>query len=371
MEELIRFKLLSHSLSQNEYEILLSKIIKLIDKNTLIPGLFYYFLKNQSERMKIQEINDQISEIIQQRFKTKETGKSPLPTPQIDNINISLINEISSYLDLKSLTYFERCNRNIFVASRSPTQLHTIDDNTLTHYVDYCKDNNQLINPNRFTNIQSLTMADGYYHFSEWPLPKANKIHKIVHYPYDGAPNLYESHHINLNNIDTLTISDPEDLSEEYIVELLKSLPNLKNMELTDFNFKQITFDDKDKLTVLSKLKCLSLNYFYNEFHNNNNNNNENKENDDDDKKELTIFDVCNAQQLKSLHTDFDINDMIKCKKYINLEELCLKIKRVNNMLIEMIKCFPKLERIYLNIDFDQNSNNEHKGIEIFLNLLF
>eukprot|EP01084_Bolivina_argentea_P272535 464047_1 len=206
--------------------------------------------------MKIQQINDEISEIIQQRCKSKEEQKSALPTPQIDKINISLINEISSWLDLKSLSYFERCNRTIFIASRSPTQFDDIDDNTLEHYLKHCAENNQLIDVNRFRNVKSLTMGDEYGGFDKWPLSKADQIHNITLYPL--AMHSWEGSY-----------------SEEDITEILQSMPNLKNLELTDFNFKQITFPIKDKLNVFKKLECLSLNHLMNGIRNNNDNENE------------------------------------------------------------------------------------------------
>eukprot|EP01083_Nonionella_stella_P118162 352697_1 len=147
MEQWIKLKQSTDSMSQNEMEQLAPDIVRIIGKDTFVDLLCNHFRTHYRPGSKHHTQLQQINAAISTSTFTNENVISMSPL-KLDTIHEPLINKICSYLDYWDYTRFEQCNRNIFIAARSPFQLQHLDacDDRMIH-----KSNSY-----KFRRVQSL-----------------------------------------------------------------------------------------------------------------------------------------------------------------------------------------------------------------------
>ncbi len=287
MEQLIQFGLSIQTLTQNEYQ----QLITSINKHDMVQALFDYYMKelHKIDCPKIKDINQKISAIINARsnLDVNATDNILLPAPQLDNIGTPLINYIDSFLD--DNINFQRTCRQIYIASKSPQHIHYIGPLQIEKYINYCTQNNSIININKFNRVSNLsldfkglklwndneTIGTLWFRNREIELKELNKLISL------NTTNLNTVTHLLLNLVD---------FSQFPIIE---QMANLKYLQFNERTIIVQQLNEKCK-SIIQSLKGITIIGIPQE------------EEEEDDA--LKIMDYCGCQ-LESLHVYILIMD--------------------------------------------------------------
>ena len=134
MEKLIKFRMLSDSLSINEFESFTTRLVNQFDKRSIILTSLFHLFRAQNEKG---EINSDltttisiISNIIQSRNskRLKEIeSKQELTKFTLHNLPSALIGECASFLPFNQYQVFQKTSRAIFIGCNNPISLQRID----------------------------------------------------------------------------------------------------------------------------------------------------------------------------------------------------------------------------------------------------
>eukprot|EP01084_Bolivina_argentea_P284500 487624_1 len=123
MHQLIKYRALAAELSPNELKAFCCKLIDDGEQELIMNGIFnnlYKQIKHNKDMTKIQKINTNIEEIIQQRNVINNNISNDSKPITMHSLSSSSINEIGSYLWLDEIVKMERVNRRFFVSLRYP-----------------------------------------------------------------------------------------------------------------------------------------------------------------------------------------------------------------------------------------------------------
>eukprot|EP01083_Nonionella_stella_P175228 609647_1 len=170
MEHLVKFRLLSDTLTKSEFHALFTQLFDQYSKELFQSMILNHFHSQLSTKTSfnesaatIHDINAIISNILQSREcpplnkKKKEDQCDDDKTEPIrldSNSMLSMIGEIGSYLLLSEYTQLSLCNRSVFVASQSPFKLYRFAH--LDKYLDHCNTTKQIVDLNKFRMIKEL-----------------------------------------------------------------------------------------------------------------------------------------------------------------------------------------------------------------------
>eukprot|EP01083_Nonionella_stella_P150942 481629_1 len=151
MDQLIRYSQNAVDLDDKEFMKLTRDIGRDRLQNLMFNGLHNELQRNLLTNLK--EINEMISKIQESRIenavepefdddkdmKPDENQSQPIHLADLASV---IISEISSYLQFTDVLHFEKCNRSIFIGSRSSTTpIHTLDDVNFMKLTKFCKHN--------------------------------------------------------------------------------------------------------------------------------------------------------------------------------------------------------------------------------------
>eukprot|EP01084_Bolivina_argentea_P070537 128241_1 len=353
METLIQFRKRADSLSKIEYQTFLLSL----DRKTLLSILFKHFHENSTANYNIDELNTNLLRIVQKRDKTH----AHVVLPTLDKIPMTLINEISSYLDLQSYCKFEKVSRNTMIAARSPTRLQFISSYNLEAFYRYQSGFRSIISYDRFKNIKELTFSSQPDLPDKWlhnlVLNNLNKleIHEDCITDFFMLPHVCLKHLTKINLRVDILLEKP--IEHNLINKLLQKPDNLQCLEVT--NIHLVTLGKKTEL-IFPKLTALSLNEFTDVQSAN--------------IGETTInyghlINLCGAKLL-SFHTTSELSQLnINPKQLCNLTELCLTCVS-DPKSVEIISQFDKLKRVTLNLWHEMWWDNDRTALEFSIDLV-
>eukprot|EP01083_Nonionella_stella_P049960 133042_1 len=241
MEELIKFRLYRHLISQEEFQSLLPEIISIVGKKDLISVslLFHYFrqhLYDWDAFSQLEDVNSAISEIIC-GYQSLDNNQTVIAS-QMAAISRSSINNICSYLDIYSYHRFEQCNRVIFIAARSPYRPYTVPWCVMDNYM--IQNSNQAFDKNKFIRLQSvdLKFSHRYRNCPDQTKLTFGQLRALSIHAFDLATLVksFDSKNINVSHLNTLTIYDYTSGDNDSFNAVLQRIPNLEflNMQCTE-----------------------------------------------------------------------------------------------------------------------------------------
>eukprot|EP01083_Nonionella_stella_P073776 199698_1 len=284
MENLVKFRLLSNTLSSDEYRTAISNVLNDDNMEEFSCMIFNHFYKkmrkqNASNGLQIDTINQEVTNIISQR-RLNETATDDNLTDDItddesDNdhepeprepLNVTcftdvIIQEIASYLPFKSYSNFQSCCRSIFYAANSPSTLFELDP-----YLDLEKCMNTeneyeiLLFMKKFERINKLKVTGANHIYI--PLIQFKNLkhldlswadHMITQFRSGNTFNFEAITHLGISNYD-----DPDTQKALQIFDVIKCCKNLHELHF-DGLIKNEQF--ADVLTCLPNLRALCLGY--------------------------------------------------------------------------------------------------------------
>eukprot|EP01084_Bolivina_argentea_P275587 470032_1 len=137
---------------------------------------------------------DNTTEIIRSRETQNDTNE---PHTNMDTLPNVLISSISSFLTFTDILNLEKCNRSIFIGTRSPISIQKIDSITIGRCIKYSDEYQRESNWNRFKSITEISInihdcfefkqdsAYDYYDYVGADYQKLTPIHqhKLKHLP--------------------------------------------------------------------------------------------------------------------------------------------------------------------------------------------
>ncbi len=130
----IKFKMLSKQLTNNEFTRFLSRLSASCDREIILQLLCNPFMPGKTANFK-EEIVDQMVNITSNIIRSREvTDIEQRNISKIDEIPSALIGGIASYLRQCEYAYFSRSNRALFVSCNTPNTLTTIVLSKSRHY---------------------------------------------------------------------------------------------------------------------------------------------------------------------------------------------------------------------------------------------
>eukprot|EP01083_Nonionella_stella_P318621 1165614_1 len=174
MEHLVKFRLMSDTLTTLEFHTFITTLLNQYSKELFQSMILSHFHSqlytlpsfNESEAT-IHDTNSIISEILQSRQRplNNQTQDHPrdddTPEPiRLDSDSVlPMIGEIGSYLLLSEYTHFSLSNQSVFVASQTPFKLHRLRH--LDKYIHHCNTTKRIIDLNTFKMIKELHIDNG------------------------------------------------------------------------------------------------------------------------------------------------------------------------------------------------------------------
>ena len=375
MNDVIKFRLLADSLSDNEFNVFLSKLFNKFNKRQLIlTSLFHLFNAQNRENQKKQTSNDQllvttdiISSIVKSRKMNDKQRSTSIATEQnktlipisITNLPSDIIGFCASFLEFDDYNSFQRCSRQIFIGCNDPNTISCIDNSKAINKLlesqqltraKYPKLNHVAINiSTKFiphtpisSNITSVALINRYRASGPAPLrPLLNS--KMFH--FDKIRKLRLANHY------CSAIAEEPDI-QNYVkdfCDMLLKFSNIDFLQLRRMNMYcsvrgghniLITHFENDRVikNVLQKLEGLCLR----------------------DTDEI----ICNlllhhkSDQLTSLHIDKNIAAPIKGLS--KLQEVCI-FNTDYNKIHNVTKTAKNLKRVLLRFNAnDINGLNQH-----------
>ena len=137
--EVIKFRDLADSLTDNEFDIFLLKIFNKFNKRQLIStSLFHLFKEQGCQNQQLATTINIISSIIQSRNKASPQHANPIkfktipkkqnPSPlSFTSLPSDVIGFCASYLSFNDYHSFEKCSRQIYIGCNNPNTLKCID----------------------------------------------------------------------------------------------------------------------------------------------------------------------------------------------------------------------------------------------------
>eukprot|EP01083_Nonionella_stella_P170577 580794_1 len=264
MEQLVRFRMLSSTLSLDEYRALLSNVLTENNMEEFSSMIFKHCLKrlkasNDMHGLQIDTINQEIAHIISQR-KSNPTfdhvhdddisdDKSDIHQPlNITDCGDNLIQEIASFLPFKSYSNFQCCCRSIFYAANSPSSLYELDSTIdLTKCLNpHCQSMHQIqLFMKRFERVQKLSIARKNEKYISM-LRFRNLKHLQLRSPFTLYH--YDTYNINFDTITHLDIcNDPS-------LDFIKRCKNLLSLDFAGVTDVDATFSLSQQF---ANLECL------------------------------------------------------------------------------------------------------------------
>eukprot|EP01083_Nonionella_stella_P316945 1151882_1 len=277
MEKLVQFRLLSKTLSLDEYKAAILNVLNddnMEEFSCMIFNHFHSKLRKQNVEngMQIDTINQQISNIISQRTvndirsdeiesdNESESAESHQEV-RITDCADALIQQIASYLPFKMYSKFQCCCRSIFYAANSPSTLFELDP-----YLDLEKCMNTeneyeiLLFMKKFERINKLKVTGANHIYI--PLIQFKNLkhldlswadHMITQFRSGNTFNFEAITHLGISNYD-----DPDTQKALQIFDVIKCCKNLHELHF-DGLIKNEQF--ADVLTCLPNLRALCLGY--------------------------------------------------------------------------------------------------------------
>eukprot|EP01083_Nonionella_stella_P056005 147683_1 len=274
MEQLIRFRLLTSTLSVDEYRSLLCNVLDDTNMNEFSSMIFHHFhvkLTKQnaeqtqtSNELQMSSINQEISRIISQRksqtvsrnVQDDDTNSESEPQTQLP-LNMTdcadaIIREIASYLPFKSYSNFQCGCRSIFYAANNPSALYELDGSIdLSKCFDTENMHQIRLFMKRFEGIQKLKVGGRNEKYI--PLIQFRNLKRLsIFYPEQEEVERYlSSNMFNWNNITHLNVMG------NCTIEIIKRCKHLHTLNIADFYDDD---DDDDEGTVtrqLAELECM------------------------------------------------------------------------------------------------------------------
>eukprot|EP01084_Bolivina_argentea_P104295 186756_1 len=280
-------------------------------------------------------------------------GDILVPSAQLSNIPTPLINYIDSYLN--NNLYFQQTCRAIYIASKSPQNIHKIDSGQIIKYVNYCHANNKIISINKFHRVNCLYFTKKGLKLWNDNGFIANNVRELSLDCYINPRNdssefqneintLISSNRVPLNTVNYLQLYMIGFLTDFSLSQIIEQMPNLQYLELYETEFHLITEQSKN---IIQKLKGI----FIDNIHPN---------------ELVNISNLCGTQ-LELLHVDEHLP--VGLKKFVNIKELSIRLRGEMRLdeTISTIKNFLKLKIIH--VYFYEDLSQE--AMVKFLNALF
>eukprot|EP01083_Nonionella_stella_P174491 605061_1 len=162
--EVIRFRVLSSKLDNNEFNAFILEFIRKCGRNVLMTSLFNPFITTNTN-INHQALHTCIG-IIKQIMESRKS-KAELPYPlshtqtTIHSLSPELIGELSSYLCQRGNCAFGAVNRTIYIACNTPNTLQQLD---LT-----ASDNYSMIRLQKYPHLRSLSVQLNQFHQLQLP----------------------------------------------------------------------------------------------------------------------------------------------------------------------------------------------------------
>ena len=385
LQEVIKFRNLADSLTQTEFELLLSKLYNKFNKRQLIlSSLFHLFnSQNNCNHDNAEERNCNVTktmDIISSIIKSRDTNYQQLPVSKhqnkimtISNLSSDIIGFCASYLNFRSYKSFEKCSRHIYISCNNPSTLQCIDSDLFIkneENIDHlCKPQYlQLLKHKKVTHLEIAMdhYRDMGYLYDEALSSNVTNLSLIGADQESLAKFLSvapcDFNKINNLQLDYYDVALDEDLNNDQVLleinkyvdtfcDLFMKTKNIKCLDLRRLNntvgtaevFEKLVSklkDDEFRGNIFNKLEgfCFSVEgteeiHFYNEL--------------------LKYF----SDKLVTLH--FDALIAAPINGFPKLRELC--IRRANYSKIDIMQTAANLEKIHLSFFAeDINSLNQY-----------
>eukprot|EP01084_Bolivina_argentea_P272047 463093_1 len=347
METLLQFKTRMDQLDQIEF----IDLIKTCDMKELIScSLFQYFHNklNSTKSLKeiqntiipqIQKINDNMFAIITRREDECVTESAAL---NLNELPAVMISSISSFLPFSDVLNLEKCNKSIFIGTRSSVSSYSLSSYS-SKLIEYVKITNNIFHWYRFKSGGSIKEfqleMDDYY---QWD---SNEEYLEYGYKLCNIPIW--------NDLEQLTISTTFSIEEncmEFFTQMLNdfstfNLSKLKTIKITEKFYNDTSYIMSTILKMKEK-KLLNVEFIYVEW-----DDCSNIEILPDGLRGFAVNDpICSnpPQNIESLHGD-TVEMLIKKRCILNnLREICLGF--TSQLIIDFInkQNLQKLQRINL-----------------------
>eukprot|EP01083_Nonionella_stella_P092086 257648_1 len=356
MEQLVRFRLLLSTLSLDEYRNAISNVLDDTNREEFSCMIFNHLkhkmrnenVKQSSNGLQIDTINQEISDIISQRkphqtptdvqddeTDTNTESHEPLNLTHFTNV---IIQQIASYLPFKSYSLFQCCCRSIFYAANSPSTLYeflpTLVMRKIKEYF-IAENLNQIqmqLFMKRFERVQKLTIYSWDSVFDYIKLIKLTNLKSLVYFPFKKESEEYLA--LDTFNWNTITHLD---IAGSYTIEIIKRCTNLRTLVVNNSSlvFKP-TNEFSQQLAELESVRNLHGLYL-------------GTSNID---VRVVLKDICNTLlQLKLCHRQLDD---VKGMTFTNLVDLALVNPSPTN-IISIIKNTKHLKRLRLQALLDES----------------
>eukprot|EP01084_Bolivina_argentea_P318614 552566_1 len=264
MELLLKYRLLGSELRENEFLLLMQKIIESTGSEPLLSYIFNHFhqqhLLNKTSTNELQNIVNIMSNMIESRQQEPEMSNSnsiciSLPH-KIDALPSQWIAEVASYLPLKDYLNFSKCNRTIYIASHCPCTL-----NACVRY-PYEPSGNFHLNP-IFKSLKRVYFWRPVLNHINTIQFNGIKELDIAGWNYQHQIKLFmESKCINFSNIEILTVIHS---TFDLLLPLFRKCKNLRHLSLCDVKGIQ-QIDESTVAQLLPKLQIIDINYNTNDI---------------------------------------------------------------------------------------------------------
>eukprot|EP01084_Bolivina_argentea_P293844 505486_1 len=226
MEDLIRLRSGFEKLSDTE----IVHLVKSFGKNNFASILFKYFLNELQSIDKCDDIDNKLSRVHQlnkiigdtirsreehndqesneqQQINEQQPNKmSRVKMLKLDQLPDVILSHVSSFFKLENLLNFEKSNRSIFIATRSPISLLHLSDDYYFKLHQFSTINNSIYNFHRFKLLKTLNIY----------IPDLDELDLEIDQLSIKLPNL--------SNLKTLQLSSARD-TNDHLDLLLSNIP--------------------------------------------------------------------------------------------------------------------------------------------------
>eukprot|EP01084_Bolivina_argentea_P004162 7905_1 len=259
MEQLIKFRMLSECLTDEEYQQFFQQFCT-NNETAQIQDFMFDAIKLQIQKyddsvdqpVNVKSINQLLSDILNSREPLSEAEDTDYEENTfddhqnesiaytIDHFPQDIIGEISTYLSSTTYVVFQLCNRAIFQATRHPSI--RLSDMTTKHIIKY----SPKMKSNQF-NIHKLSL--------NWQLIKSCQLEQFTFWN-----NLKQLHIQPTTNeeIFEMSLLNQNDIDIKRITKLINKCTNLQSLSLSHFDFDSFKDNGVD-IQYLPKLKTVKM----------------------------------------------------------------------------------------------------------------
>eukprot|EP01083_Nonionella_stella_P279648 951269_1 len=342
MEVLVKFRNLADSATEEEFISLIPHIVDIIGgKDKLISILHHHFhshLHELEERSKLETINQIMSDITDH-----DDAHALIVAPNsMEQASATTINQIASYLDVKSYARFELANRNVFIAVRSPYNLQDICPWAISRYLRQCRENEIPFDEKKFIRLKHVNWEKNAVRGQDMKLKWDKlKFKKLTSLSLDGSglrhysdlksalTSSMRTQNIALNRVVNLDVKVFDSMTNPFFNSLLQATPNVQILRIHS-SVLPPTIESVNH-GLLKRVKALSL------CHDNGYGDPDNPRHSEWYTHANHILNLCSSE-LVALDVNSDLTQLnVNHKRFPNLVELSLG----NN---DLTRC-PNLEK--------------------------